>query len=49
MKKFNPRKVSFTDKKSHEVDPIQSNPSSKFLLDNDDAIVVDLKKKNNND
>ena len=47
MKKFDPRKVNFTDKKSHEVDPIQSNPSSKFLLDNEDAIVVDLKKKNN--
>lgn len=47
MKKFNPKKVNFTDKKSHEVDPIQSNPSSKFLLDNDDAIVIDLKKKNN--
>ena len=41
-KKFNPRKVSFKDKSTDEVDPIQSN--SNMFLDNDDAIVVNLKK-----
>ena len=35
-KKFNPRKVSFKDKSTDEVDPIQSN--SNMFLDNDDAI-----------
>ena len=40
--KFNPRKVSFKDKSTDEVDPIQSN--SNMFLDNDDAIVVNLKK-----
>ena len=41
-KKFNPRKVSFKDKSTDEVDPIQSN--SNMFLDNDDAIVVNFKK-----
>ena len=44
-KKFNPRKVSFKDDKTDEVDPIQSNTSNMFL-DNDDAIVVKFKKNN---
>ncbi len=42
--KFNPKKVSFKDKKTDEDDPIQSNTSSNLFLDNDDAIVVNFKK-----
>ena len=48
LKKFNPKKVSFKDNKTDEVDPIQSNTSSNLFLNNDDAIVVNLKKDNNN-
>ncbi len=47
-KKFNPKKVSFKDNKTDEVDPIQSNTSSNLFLNNDDAIVVNFKKDNNN-
>ena len=43
-KKFNPRKVTFKDKQTDEVDPIQSNTYSNPFLDNDDAIVVNFKK-----
>ena len=46
-KKFNPRKVRFNDKHG-DIDPIQSN-SSKYLFDNEDAIVVNLNPNNNND
>ena len=45
-RKFNPKKVSFKDTKTDEVDPIQSNTSNIFL-DNDDAIVVKFKKNDN--
>ena len=47
-KKFNPKKVSFKNAKSDEIDPIQSNTSSNYLIDNEDAIVVNLKKNNKN-
>ena len=46
-RRFNPTKVAFDNKKTHEVDPIQSNTSSNYFLDNDDAIVVNFKKNNN--
>lgn len=45
-KKFNPKKVNFKAKNNEEIDPIQSN-SSNFLLDNEDAIVVNFKNDNN--
>lgn len=45
-RKFNPKKVSFKDTKNDEVDPIQNNNSSSFLIDNDDAIVINFKKDN---
>ena len=47
-KKFNPKKVTFRDKDTDEDDPIQANTSSKFLLDNEDAIVVNFKKRSKN-
>ena len=45
-KKFNPKKVNFTDSSTGDENPIQSN-SSQYLFDNEDAIVVNLKKNNN--
>ena len=48
--KFNYGNVDFTDKNnSAEIDPIKTDTSdSSFLFDNDDAIIVDLKKGNSN-
>lgn len=40
-KKFNPKKVDFIDE-NDEFNPIQNN-DSKFVFDNDDAIIVNLK------
>lgn len=40
-KKFNPKKVDFIDE-NDEFNPIQNN-DSKFIFDNDDAIIVNLK------
>ena len=40
-KKFNPKKVDFIDEKD-EFNPIQNN-ETKFVFDNDDAIIVNLK------
>ena len=40
-KKFNPKKVDFIDEKD-EFNPIQNN-DTKFVFDNDDAIIVNLK------
>ncbi len=43
-KKFNPKKVDFMDE-HNEVDPVQTNTTdSNYLFDNEDAIVVNLKK-----
>ena len=49
-KKFNLKNLDFTDEKN-EFDPVQTDTTdSKYLFDNEDAIVVNLKgkKKNNN-
>ncbi len=48
--KFNYSNVDFTDKNnSSEIDPIKTDTSdSNFLFDNDDAIIVDLKRGNSN-
>lgn len=46
-KKFNVKNVDFMDSRN-EFDPIQTNTTdSKYLFDNEDAIVVNLKKKKN--
>ncbi|MBQ9657724.1 MAG: hypothetical protein IJV31_03035, partial [Clostridia bacterium] len=45
-KKFRPNEVSFEDA-LNEINPIQYNPNYLFDLDNDDAIVFDLKKPDN--
>ena len=45
-KKFRPEEVSFEDA-LNEINPIQYNPNYLFDLDNDDAIVFDLKKPDN--
>ena len=42
--KFNPKKLNFVDERN-EINPIQTNETdSKFLFDNDDAIIVNFKK-----
>ena len=47
-KKFNPRNVDFKDK-NNEIDPIQTDTSdSNYLFDNQDAIVVNFKKRKKN-
>ena len=47
-KKFNPRNVNFRDK-NNEIDPIQTDTTdSKYLFDNQDAIVVNLKRRKKN-
>ncbi len=48
--KFNYGNIDFTDSNnSSEIDPIKTDTSdSNFLFDNDDAIIVDLKKGNSN-
>ncbi len=45
--KFNPKKLDFIDERN-EINPIQTDDTdSKFLFDNDDAIIVNLKKDDN--
>ena len=47
-KKFNPKKLDFTDERN-EIDQVQTDTTdSKYLFDNDNAIVVNLKKKTPN-
>lgn len=51
-KKFNPQNVNFNDddnNNNNEINPIQKNPSlSNYLFESEDAIVVNLKKDDNN-
>lgn len=49
-KKFSYTNVDFSDsERSDEIDPIKTDTTdSKFLFDNEDAIIVDLKKGNSN-
>lgn len=49
-KKFNYKNVDFSDPNhAEEIDPIKTDTSdSNFLFNNDDAIIVDLKKGNTN-
>ncbi len=45
-KKFNPKKVDFSDKRN-EVDPVQTDfTDSKYLFDNEDAVSFTFKRKN---
>ncbi len=44
-KKFNPKNINFRDK-NNEIDPIQTDTTdSKYMFDNQDAIVVNLRKR----
>ena len=43
---FKSKKSSFTDSSTGEDSPIQADNSSKYLFDNEDAIVVNFKKNN---
>ena len=43
---FNPRNAMFKDPTDGEDSPIQADSSSKYLFDNEDAIVVNFKKNN---
>ena len=44
-KRFNPKNVNFNNSETDETDPVQANPSSKYLFNNEDAIVVKFKKE----
>ena len=46
-KKFNIRKLKFDDN-SGEINPIQDNNNSKFIFDNEDAIIFNLKDNKSN-
>ena len=47
--KFDLKNINFDTNEYGEVDPIKSNTTdSRFLFDNDDAIIFDIKRKNNN-
>ena len=47
--KFDLKNLKFDTNETGEVDPIKTNTSdSNFLLDNDDAIIFDMKRNNNN-
>ena len=44
-KKFNPKKLDFLDDRN-EFNPVQTDTTdSNYLFDNEDAIVVDFKKR----
>ena len=45
--KFNPKKVDFVGE-NDEIDPIQNNTSNTNIFDNEDAIIVNLKKGKKN-
>lgn len=48
-KKFDFSNMDFMDKEKNEFDPIQTDATdSKYLFDNENAIIVNLKKKNTN-
>ena len=47
-RKFNPKKVKFKNDENGELDPVQSNSSSNYLFENDNALVKDLKNNKKN-
>ena len=47
-KKFNLKKLDFTDERN-EINPVQTDTTdSNYLFDNEDAIIVNLKNKKKN-
>ena len=47
--KFDLKNLKFDTNSNGDVDPIKTNTTdSNFLLDNDDAIIFDIKRNNNN-
>ena len=45
-KKFNPKNIDFRDENGDDINPIQTDTTdSKYIFDNQDAIVVNLRKK----
>lgn len=47
--KFDLKNIKFDSNDNGDVDPIKSNTTdSKFLFDNDDAIIFDIRRKNDN-
>lgn len=46
-RKFNPKNVNFNNSETDEADPVQANPSSKYLFNNEDAVVTKFKKESN--
>ena len=46
--KFDLKNISFDTDSNGDVDPIKNNLDSKFLFNNDDAVIFDIKRKNDN-
>lgn len=46
--KFDLKNITFDTDSNGDVDPIKNNLDSKFLFDNDDAVIFDIRRKNNN-
>lgn len=46
--KFDLKKIKFDVDSNGDVDPIQHNDNNNLLFDNDNAIIFDINKKNNN-
>lgn len=46
--KFDLKNITFDTDLNGDVDPIKNNLDSKFLFDNDDAVIFDIKRKNDN-
>ena len=48
--KFNLKNLEFDKSSNGDIDPIKNNTTdSNFLIDNEDAIIFDINRKNNND
>lgn len=46
--KFDLKNITFDTDPNGDVDPIKNNLDSKFLFDNDDAVIFDIRRKNDN-
>ena len=48
--KFNLKNLEFDKSSNGDIDPIKNNTiDSNFLIDNEDAIIFDINRKNNKD
>ena len=48
--KFNLKNLEFDKSSNGDIDPIKNNTTdSNFIIDNEDAIIFDINKKNNKD